>query len=195
VIVRNAEISTATVEIRTVTIGGKQMTLSVFRQVMSTEWLDGAGEQQGQAWGVVNYHGDCGPETSRRHLHVLWQWEDELRKCRLTEPAWPYFYGPTKRTDALVQAIYCASDHGSAALGGTGVRGCYRLSFDGVTCEANRPEDRLSPRYNPGHECSPDVAAAEAELRAELDAERALHARRQAGWLVALRLPQLFIAV
>jgi hypothetical protein len=88
--VHNAEIATAAVEIRTLTISGKQVTLAVFRQIPEKA-LYGVVED-GQIWGFVNY---CPGKTcstwvdgwgDRRdrgpHRHVIWQDGQEL--CRAT---------------------------------------------------------------------------------------------------------------
>lgn len=94
--VHNAEIKTATVEIRTLTISGKQVTLAVFRQLLQESWIDlQTAERRGPAWGVVNYHPDrqCGRVDDLRgnveivdHLHVVWQLGVELRRFTFHQP-------------------------------------------------------------------------------------------------------------
>jgi len=80
--VQNAEIKTASVEVRTLTLSGKQVTLSVFKQIQREHLVDEAGEIAGEPWGVVNYHPDkC--EEGRKHLHVVWQKGDELRRAAI----------------------------------------------------------------------------------------------------------------
>lgn len=75
VLVQDAQISTVSVEIKALTIGNKQMTLSVFRQlprehvVAVDEW-----SFKGVLWGRVNYHWNaCGSSTDKPHEHVVWQ--------------------------------------------------------------------------------------------------------------------------
>ena len=75
-----ALIRTATVEIKAITISGKQMTLAVFRQLEEESIIDfDSGMLVGVPWGRVNYCGkDC---PDREHVHVLWQKGNELRRC------------------------------------------------------------------------------------------------------------------
>jgi hypothetical protein len=81
-----ATITTARVEIKTLTIGGKQVTLAVFRQLPEEDWLDANGHPKGWAWGTVNYHPDSGCKLWWGHLHVVWQKGGELRRCLLPLP-------------------------------------------------------------------------------------------------------------
>lgn len=86
-----ATIRTATVEIRTLTISGKQITLAVFRQLPQGDLIvrdydTDIYRLQGPIWGIVNYFwGKCDyPES---HLHVVWQLGDELRRsCVWLDP-------------------------------------------------------------------------------------------------------------
>lgn len=92
--VHNAEIKTAAVEIRTLTISGKQVTLAVFRQLRSERWLDNELNPRGPAWGVVNYHPDpiCrlsggrGGLDGTPHIHMVWQLGAELRRHAFVDP-------------------------------------------------------------------------------------------------------------
>lgn len=96
--VHNAEIHTATVEIRTLTISGKQVTLAVFRQLEQVNWLDANGDPRGMPWGRVNYcpGGACwaqyvsdgwgGTERNGWHLHLVWQSGTELRRYAFPYP-------------------------------------------------------------------------------------------------------------
>ena len=77
-----AEVSTATVQVKTLTISGKQVTLAVFRQLMNEPLINlVTGELNGKPWGIVNYPlTECKDKPS--HLHVVWQREHELmRSC------------------------------------------------------------------------------------------------------------------
>lgn len=80
-----ATIATATVEVKTVTIGKRQMTLSLFRQVPDGDIINPLnGELRGSPWGIVEYHWkDCG--DYKDHVHVLWQKENELRRSVVHE--------------------------------------------------------------------------------------------------------------
>lgn len=83
---RSALISTASVEIKTLTLNGKQMTLAVFRQLPEGGLIDWEGYLQGDPWGHVNYHpGPC-RGFKRRHLHVVFQRDGRLLRDRVTFP-------------------------------------------------------------------------------------------------------------
>lgn len=80
--VHNAAIRTASVEVQTITIDGKQVTQSVFRQLRERDVIGTDGQLNGAPWGFVNYHPDeCGEADS--HLHVVWQHGTELFRCRV----------------------------------------------------------------------------------------------------------------
>lgn len=90
-----ATVRTATVEVKTLTINGKQVTLAVFRQLIDAEVIDTRGmlpRVNGQTWGSVNYHPDKCAEDSE-HLHVVWQQGDHLRRAYLSL---------TKRTSTIL---------------------------------------------------------------------------------------------
>lgn len=74
----NATITTASVEVKTLTISGKQVTLAVFRQLPHRTLIDpDTLDFRGIPWGHVNYHpGMCTRHfPPREHLHVVWQSE------------------------------------------------------------------------------------------------------------------------
>lgn len=81
--VHNAQISTATVEIKTLTISGKQVTLAVFRQLIEQPLIASDGTLNGVPWGTVNYHPDKCSSDDPRHWHVVWQDGGELRRSRV----------------------------------------------------------------------------------------------------------------
>lgn len=82
---QNAMITTASVEVKTLTISGKQVTLAVFRQLKEEALVADDGTLNGEPWGTVNYHPDkCG--DSAEHLHVVWQNDDELRRSLVRVP-------------------------------------------------------------------------------------------------------------
>lgn len=86
---QEAIIKTATVEIRTLTLNGKQMTLSVFRQLREESVIDEETlELRGQPWGTVNYHPDAECKAGRPHLHVVWQKGNELRRASVLQIPW-----------------------------------------------------------------------------------------------------------
>ena len=79
-----ATIKTASVEVRALTISGRQVTLSMFRQLQEEQVVD---EEtltlKGPVWGKVNYFwGDnANFSESSLPLHVVWQKGDELRRA------------------------------------------------------------------------------------------------------------------
>ena len=90
-----ATVKTATVEVKSLTISGKQVTLAVFRQLIDEPVIDDLDDETGlpslagQPWGTVNYHPDkCSGEA--RHLHVVWQRAAQLRRStvRFSLPEW-----------------------------------------------------------------------------------------------------------
>jgi len=68
-----AIIQTAKIEIKSLTLNGKQMTMSVFRQIHQRKLISEQGGEfsfNGVPWGRVNYH--WGSQVTS-NLHVLWQ--------------------------------------------------------------------------------------------------------------------------
>ncbi|MCA2229618.1 hypothetical protein [Nonomuraea aurantiaca] len=81
-----AQITTAAVEIKTLTVNGKQVTLAVFRQLYEEPLYDRfTWQPAGMPWCRVNYHPDkCA--DGREHEHVVWQQDDQLRRARIDRP-------------------------------------------------------------------------------------------------------------
>ncbi|MEV7427003.1 hypothetical protein [Streptomyces sp. NPDC091212] len=84
---QNATITTAAVEVKALTISGKQVTLAVFRQLEEASIIESLDATlAGEPWGRVNYHPDkCA--DAKEHIHVVWQKEDELRRATVYPPA------------------------------------------------------------------------------------------------------------
>jgi hypothetical protein len=81
----STSIETATVQIRTLNVGSKQMTQGIFRQLIEQPAIDNTGHVQGTPWGIVNYHPDrC--DDAKEHLHVVWQLGDQLRRGFVLAP-------------------------------------------------------------------------------------------------------------
>jgi len=77
---QNATITTAAVEVKTLTMSGKQVTLAVFRQLKEEPLIGEDGTLNGEPWGAINYHPDkC--SAAADHLHVVWQKGTELRRA------------------------------------------------------------------------------------------------------------------
>jgi hypothetical protein len=87
-----AQVTTASVEVKTLTIRDRQVTLAVFRQLHREAVIDGrSGEISGVPWGTINYFWKgCG--LDEEHVHVVWQKGDELRRDCVRSPDWylPY---------------------------------------------------------------------------------------------------------
>jgi hypothetical protein len=77
-------IESATVQIRTLSVGSKTMTQGIYRQLRELSVINAAGRTDGTPWGTVNHHtADCNPDE---HIHVVWQMGDELRKDYVRSP-------------------------------------------------------------------------------------------------------------
>jgi hypothetical protein len=83
--VKDAQLSTVAVEIKSLTVSGKQVTLAVFRQLEIEPLINEDLSFAGLPWGRVNYFP---PPCSNTHLHVVWQKGDELRRA-CVQPTMP----------------------------------------------------------------------------------------------------------
>ncbi len=86
--VHNAEIRTATVEIKTLTLTGKQVTLAVFRQLPRDYRVTSDGLLRGEPWGWVNHciPDECKHIRHERHCHIVWQQGTALKRCTYSPP-------------------------------------------------------------------------------------------------------------
>jgi hypothetical protein len=82
--VHNAEIRTATVEVKTLTLTGKQVTLAVFRQLREVPLHGEDRIFRGQPWGWVNYCPDKRCADLGTHRHVVWQSGSSLLRCTIS---------------------------------------------------------------------------------------------------------------
>ena len=131
--VHNAEIKTASVEVKTLTISGKQVTLAVFRQLREEPLVNDDGTLNGVPWGTVNYHPDKCADRSE-HCHVVWQrGNDLLRSAVAVNPV----FGDFKSATANCYLMACVKEH---LAGGT-------LHFNNqpLTVERNRPDGAEIP--------------------------------------------------
>lgn len=199
---RGAEITTATVQVNTLTLAGKQMTLAVYRQI-PIEWpINRDGTMRGDAWGTVNYHdSECSKHEIeyKTHLHVVWLKDGELRRQKVGtgEPGQPRHFRPfnSEAADRFLSASWCEQGHSTifdwAMLRHSGHCRMYEFEIAGITCEANAPSMRE------GHECPPPGASSLAAK--ELHDELSVEAARRERWPVRIAelraLPQLYIAV
>ena len=81
--INEAKINTVSVQVKTLTVSGKQVTLAVFRQIQD-ERLKSGDWGEPVLWGRVNYHTKDCPDGE--HLHVVWQKDDQLRKADVQPP-------------------------------------------------------------------------------------------------------------
>lgn len=202
---QNATITTVAVEVKTLTISGKQVTQSLFKQLQEEPVVAYDGTLNGTPWGYVNHCperkiwnrnlGEWEPCAGRDHLHVVWQNGDQLRRARVAPPPRWYRQYWSEMTDAYVQAAYCANDH----VLPEGMRSMCTsdglwtdFEYGRTSCKSGPPE---SPRKE-DHRCTGEqLDEARAELLADLRREHERRARRKAVWQALHDLPQLFIAV
>jgi hypothetical protein len=102
--VQNAEIKTAAVEVRTLTLSGKQVTLSVFKQIEQAPIIQEDGMLAGEPWGRINYHPDKCADFELHH-HVVWQVGSELRRAAHARPAFRIFWSQTAE-DFMTAAVF-----------------------------------------------------------------------------------------
>jgi len=114
-----ATVKTATVDVKALTISGRQVTLSVFRQLKDEPILDEDTVMfRGVPWGMVNYFwGDCAKASE--HLHIVWQKGDELRRgCVFPNPGYASGWNSRKqRVDRVGEFLIFAlvATHADAA--------------------------------------------------------------------------------
>lgn len=159
-----AEVHTATIEVRTILIDRRQLTLSTFRQIPKHPILNrSTGEFAGELWGTVNYFATADDERpwsentdpSRLQLvkrHVLFVTDGELRRAVVFEPHW---------------VTLDAADHGG------------RWRRDRVYCFAELAF---------GYDKEPPPDATLGRLTDDVKAEL------QLAWTEIMMLPQLYIA-
>jgi hypothetical protein len=102
--VHDATIKPASVEIKTLAIGGKQITLAAYLQLFEEAFIEESIFEEaltykytdyelatfrGVPWGTVNYHPDKTCADLREHRHVVWQKGQELRRATVLQ--WPWY--------------------------------------------------------------------------------------------------------
>lgn len=83
--VNDVQIKGLTVEVKSLVVGRKQLTLSLMRQFIEEPIIDEeAMLLRGVPWGFINYFwGDDKDKTPENFIHLIWQKGDELRRCVL----------------------------------------------------------------------------------------------------------------
>lgn len=109
IMAREATVKTAAVEVKALTIAGRQVTLSVYRQLKDEPVLDeDTVTLRGVPWGMVNYFwGDCA--KAPEHLHVVWQKADQLRRaCVYPDPKMAGGWQAKREMAQQLAVSYCA---------------------------------------------------------------------------------------
>jgi len=91
----NAVITTASVEIKTLTVSGRQVTQALFRQLREEDLIAEDSTLNGVPWGWVNFHPDkCENRLGgHQHRHIVWQrGEDLLRSQVSVRPRFGNYY-------------------------------------------------------------------------------------------------------
>lgn len=216
---QNATITTATIQVQALTIGKKQVTLAVFRQLQETSLIKDDGTLLGEPWGIVNYHPDkCADAPA--HLHVVWQYGDELRRSAVKMPgvgrhSHPVasLYVQARIIHGTIHRPYAQPEAGDSLHLSEKVPGGWRMlakgrfRHDGMDFEGEVP-DRLRKQWKEGTVSNEDRHAFEmaltilgispaepvdqitAKLLAMLSTEQ-----YRATVIELTQLPQLFIAV
>lgn len=110
--VHNAEIRTATVEIKTLTLTGKQVTLAVYRQIPEKPLVDEDGHMRGEPWGWVNHCPDKGCANARSHRHFVWLDGDQLRRAAETPPTYAVSSSVSVDSDVIQPWLVAATAAG-----------------------------------------------------------------------------------
>lgn len=110
--VHNAEITTARVEIKTLTVSGKQVTLAVFRQLRNVAILADDGVLAGEPWGTVNYHPDKCADVAP-HWHVVWQHGADLLRSAVSVAPPEGLFWPDEADRFITSCIYDLAARGS----------------------------------------------------------------------------------
>ncbi|GIF08910.1 hypothetical protein [Actinoplanes siamensis] len=110
--VHNAAISTARVEIKTLTVSGRQVTLAVFRQLREAPVIEDDGVLAGQLWGVVNYHPDKCADLPE-HWHVVWQRDADLLRSLVYRTIDHGEFWPESGDRLVTAAVYEYAVHGT----------------------------------------------------------------------------------
>jgi hypothetical protein len=84
--VNDAHLKTAIVEIKSLVVSGKQVTLAVFRQLQEEAILTDDLNLKGTPWGRVNYCPAGRRCLQGEHLHIVWQKGSELRRATIEAP-------------------------------------------------------------------------------------------------------------
>lgn len=125
----NAIIKTAAVEVKTLTISGKQVTLAVFRQLQESPLIVFNRNLSpvmlpGFPWGKVNYHPDKCDSPREPHMHIVWQSGDTLYRSRIDElyieavrRSWPDDYVMRRDARGDAMSLHFYTHYGTSRVG------------------------------------------------------------------------------
>tara|TARA_Y100000310_G_C20498898_1_gene722923 strand:- start:324 stop:926 length:603 start_codon:yes stop_codon:yes gene_type:complete len=188
-----AIVKTAQVEVKTLTIKGKQVTLSVFRQLQQERVLDPiSGNLLGMPWGKVNYFwGDCIDEG---HLHIVWKKGTELRRScigRASSYPWGFRYSKAinesnQRLEDLKHLYNCYCKYGKDCYWQIGSK---RLRDTIASLDLTENDDLDLIWLEQKTKGLTDLH------KEYIEEEEIKEARYQANYLMLENLDQLFIAV
>jgi hypothetical protein len=211
----NVSVSTATISIKMVQVGKKQMTLSVFRQLEPTTLIDEVNlTLNGDVWGYVNYHWNSGGGGGvSRKTNFLVQQGSFLRRCLVwVRPSCEFSHDSIDDLPGPVRSSYFRFKHLAEALvysrslalidsGENAIKQCnvkcgpfgYNFYHDYSYTLKSRGywEKRLIDHFGD----KPDVSILEHELRSIGQFLREYCARWDALMVRLEAVEQLFIAV
>ncbi|MET9876548.1 hypothetical protein ABZZ36_18265 [Actinacidiphila glaucinigra] len=196
-----AAIEAATVEIRTLTVNGRQMTPGFLRQLPELRVINSDGTIDGTPWGFVSYHPDkC--EAAKEHLHIVWQCGTALNRAFVPSPEGALFehHAATQYAMSLIAEGATQHDGGSLRVIRSERGGLANARFNawGMSFWAHIPHKFLLA-WESGRS---DVDALQAEayenfgtsLRPSREVKEELPVDAyKASWRALRSLPQLFI--
>jgi hypothetical protein len=182
--IRNVQVSTAKVEIQRLSLGGKEITIAVFRQFIEEPLIAEDGSLNGVPWGVVNYHPDkC--SNAGPHWHVVWQKGEELRRSQVSvtyEPD-PVFVSPALarlHAASVYDQLTTGNPPGQGAIFGLfGEMGRWMWTYYGRRPDLTDEETGIKVSYQPPE-------GIKAALQANSDLARVLQLREVTKKSVAL---------
>jgi hypothetical protein len=149
---QSAEITTATVEIKALTVNGKQVTLAVFRQLYDEPLYHPlTWKAFGTPWCRVNYHPDRCDRDPVVHEHVVWQKGDELRRTRVDLPSDELDLVPrfSEHPDDEIAVCLAAGRIGNAWI--TSVQGATSYNYK-AKAPVQEPAAYVTGKFNTGRE-------------------------------------------
>lgn len=193
---QRAEINTATIEIRTLVIDRRQVTMATFRQVPSVPHIVATDD----LWGTVNYFPEKNGGDGKRH--VLLVRDDHLARCvirpRLDRP--PGLHLADEDADFLAHCYLALPENDRPRTLPPISRGRWQFvinlpfNSDFGHMLAGLDGGRNYAYYRERLEAKVFPESFESEFFGWVDGHVAAWERDRAGWLRSEELPQLYIA-